>query len=196
MTSCTGSARRILGILKKVSWVENWTPNEKGRLSGFAEARRICALRAPHEMRWGRWKSQNRNNVYLSPYVEEPLNSKVIKSFVPELKNRVFCVSRFLCSMLWTFHVCFTHIRIWLWYIYIYIRTLWICPFHVSVSWVWYRWRERERERERERGGIVGWIPFLRVLTQCEMQAAPVKTWTRVTVSVFRKDNRCTTNTF
>ena len=27
-------------------------------------------------------------NVYLSPYVEEPLNSKVIKSFVPELRSR------------------------------------------------------------------------------------------------------------
>ena len=35
----------------------------------------------------GRWKSQNRKNVYLSPYVEEPLNSKVIKSFSPELRS-------------------------------------------------------------------------------------------------------------
>ena len=33
-------------------------------------------------------KSQNRKNVYLSPCVEEPLNSKVIKSFVPELRSR------------------------------------------------------------------------------------------------------------
>ena len=40
-----------------------------------------------HEM-WGRWKSQNRKNVYLSPYVEKPLNSEVIKSFVPELRSR------------------------------------------------------------------------------------------------------------
>ena len=36
----------------------------------------------------GRWKSQNRKNVYLSPYDEEPLKSKVIKSFVPELRSR------------------------------------------------------------------------------------------------------------
>ena len=36
---------------------------------------------------------------YLSPYVEKPLNSKVIKSFVPELRSRVFCVSGFLCYM-------------------------------------------------------------------------------------------------
>ena len=34
-----------------------------------------------------RWKSQNRKNVYLSPYVEETLNSKVIKSFIPELRS-------------------------------------------------------------------------------------------------------------
>ena len=47
------------------------------------------ALRRVHTC-WGggRWKNQNRKNVYLSPYVEEPLNSKVIKSFVPELRSR------------------------------------------------------------------------------------------------------------
>ena len=68
----------------------------------------------------GRWKSQNRKNVYLSPYVEEPLNSKVIKSFVPELRSRkcfsCFGIPMFYAYMLWTFYVRFTHIRIWLWY--------------------------------------------------------------------------------
>ena len=35
---------------------------------------------------------------YLSPYVEKSLNSKVIKSFVTELRSRkCFCVSGFLC---------------------------------------------------------------------------------------------------
>ena len=29
----------------------------------------------------GRWHRQNRKNLYFSPYVEEPLNSKVIKKF-------------------------------------------------------------------------------------------------------------------
>ena len=38
------------GDFEKVSFVENETPNEKGRLSGLAEARRICVLRAPHAM--------------------------------------------------------------------------------------------------------------------------------------------------
>ena len=30
---------------------------------------------------WGRWKSQHRKNVCLTPYVEKPFNSKVIKKF-------------------------------------------------------------------------------------------------------------------
>ena len=34
---------------------------------------------------------------YLSPYIEKPFNSKVIKSFVPELRSRkCFCVLGFL----------------------------------------------------------------------------------------------------
>ena len=46
------------------------------------------------------WKSQHRKIVYLSPYVEKPFNSKVIKSFVPELRSRkCFCVSGFLCAL-------------------------------------------------------------------------------------------------
>ena len=84
----------------KSQLVELRTRHEKDWLSGFAEARRICALRVPYEM-GGRWKSQNRKNVYLSPYVKEHLNSKVIKSFIPELRSRkCFCVLGFLCSML------------------------------------------------------------------------------------------------
>ena len=50
----------------------------------------------------------------LSPYVEKPLNSKVIKSFVPELRIRyVFFVFRdsYVLS-LWTFDVRFTHSHI------------------------------------------------------------------------------------
>ena len=83
-----------------------------------------------HEM-WGRgrWKSQNRKNVYLSPYVEEPLNSKIIKNFVPELRSRK----------------CFSCFEIPMFYVYM-LRTLWtfcvpvwICPFHVAMSWQWHR---------------------------------------------------------
>ena len=70
--------------------------------------------------RGGRWKIQNRKNVYLSPYVEKPLNSKVIKSFVPELRSRkcfsCFEIPMFYVYMLWTLYVHFIHRRIWLWY--------------------------------------------------------------------------------
>ena len=58
----------------------------------------------------GRWKSQNRKVVPLSPYVEKPLNSRVIKSFVPKQRSRyVFFVFRdsYVLS-LWTFDVRFT----------------------------------------------------------------------------------------
>ena len=63
---------------------------------------------------WGcRWKSQNRKNVYPSPCVEEPLNSKVIKSFVLELRSRK-CFSCFEIPMIYlymlrTFYVRFAY---------------------------------------------------------------------------------------
>ena len=52
---------------------------------------------------------------YLPPYVERPLNSKVIKRFVPELRScKCFRVSGSLCYIcaLSTFYVHFTHIRV------------------------------------------------------------------------------------
>ena len=78
--------------------------------------------------RWwggGRWTNRNRKDGYLSPYVEEPLNSKVIKSFVPELRSRmcffVFQDSYVLC---------------------IYVMNS-LCTFRISVSWLWYRQMEK-----------------------------------------------------
>ena len=80
------------------------------------------ALRRVHSCCRGgnRWKSQNRKNAYLSPYVEEPLNSKVIKSFVPGLRSHkcfsCFEIPMFCVYMVWTSHVHFTYSCIWLWY--------------------------------------------------------------------------------
>ena len=50
----------------------------------------------------------------LSPYVERPLNSKVIKSFVPELRSRYvsFEFRDSYVLSLWTFDVRFTHSHI------------------------------------------------------------------------------------
>ena len=115
VTSRTGSARRILGQL-----VELRTRHRTRRVNFRGSQRPDKFVRYGRRTRWGgRWKSQNRKNVYLSPYVEEPLNLKVIKSFVPEIRS-VFRVLRFLCSM----YICYehsmyvSHICIWLWYIW------------------------------------------------------------------------------
>ena len=115
MTSHTGSMWRILEILKKVSWVEFCLGRRQLAFACSLKSGQWPLWQVPHVLGWSRWKSQNRKNVYLSPYVEELLNSKVIKSFVPELRS-VFCKC-FLCFkipmfhvyMLWTFYVHFTY---------------------------------------------------------------------------------------
>ena len=63
-------------ILKKsVGRVENWTLDEKGWLSLA-----YGGLGQVSQEMGGKWKSQNRKIVPLSPYVKKPLNSKVIHS--------------------------------------------------------------------------------------------------------------------
>ena len=44
-------------------------------------------------------------------------------------------------------------------------------------------------------GRIIGFIPFPRVLVQCEMQSVSSKIWTRVAVSISYNDNHYTTGT-
>ena len=66
---------------------------------------------------WWGWGSDGKVSIerwYLSSYVEKPFNSKVIKSFVPELRSRK-CFSCFRIPMLsiwvlWTFYVHFTYL--------------------------------------------------------------------------------------
>ena len=82
------------------------------RLS-FACSRRPWAVVARDVEGGGRLKSQNRENVYLSPYVDEPLKSKVIENFVPELRSRK-CFSCFEIPMFYVIYICtlyvhFTH---------------------------------------------------------------------------------------
>ena len=94
---------RKLIELRPASGEDGWLSLARGDLCGGCHT---C---------WGcGWKSQDRKNVYLSPYVEEPLNSKVIKSFVPELRSRyVFFEYRdSYVLFLWTFDVRFTHSHI------------------------------------------------------------------------------------
>ena len=108
MTSCNESARGRFGGFwrKSVSWVPS--SEEEGWLS---LARRSQASGLVSVV-WGRWKSQHRK-VYLPPYVEKPFYSKVIKSFVPELRSRkcfsCFGIPKFYVYMLWTFYVRFAY---------------------------------------------------------------------------------------
>ena len=65
MTSCTGGFEK-----KSVSWVLRF--EEEGWLSLAHSGLVAGATRVVG----GRWKSQQRKNVYLSPYVEEPFKLK------------------------------------------------------------------------------------------------------------------------
>ena len=94
--TCLGGRRLVFASLRRPLW---WVQHVLGGGDEKARIERLC----------------------LSPYVEKPLKSKVIKSFVPELRSRYvfFRISRFLCSI-------FMDIR---------------CTFlHIAISWQWYRW--------------------------------------------------------
>ena len=106
-----------LGDFEKVSRVELSPASGENGWHSLARRGQASGLCGRCHTCWGegKWKSQNRKNVYLSPYVEEPLNSKVIKSFVPELRIvSVFRVSR-------SYVLCYIYMNI-------------ICPFRVAIS--------------------------------------------------------------
>ena len=117
MTSCTGSVRGgFRGIWKKsVSWVESCGPKEEGWLSLARRSQASGLVAGATSVGWvggGRWKSQHRKIVPLLLMSKKPLNSKVIKTFVPELRIRqvffVFLDSYVLCiyvmNILCAFH--------------------------------------------------------------------------------------------
>ena len=88
MTSCTGSVGWGFLRFEKKLLVE-FLPRKK--TVDFRSSPRPCGrcrtwFGADGKVSIERW--------YLSPYVEKPLNSKVIKSFVPELRSRK-CFSYF-----------------------------------------------------------------------------------------------------
>ena len=78
-------ARRILGDLRKVSELSSRS-EEDCWLSGLAEARPVALSRV--RTWFGTDGKVSIERWYLSPYVEKPLNSKIIKSFVPERRSR------------------------------------------------------------------------------------------------------------
>ena len=119
MTSRTRSARKIWGDFEKVSGVETRHRMRRVDFRLLAKALGRCRTR----WGWGgRWKGQHRKIVPLSPNVEKLLNSKVIKSFVPEQRSRksfpCFEIPMFYVIYIWTSHVHFAYSCIWLWYSY------------------------------------------------------------------------------
>ena len=121
-----------------MSWGCKWRHAPEARAEDFGDFEEISELRNAvgrrrvtfASLQWpfggchtcwgvGRWKSQTRMNMYLSPYVEEPLNSKVIKSFLPKLRSgkcfSCFGIPMFYVYMLWTLYV-HLNIHVWLYY--------------------------------------------------------------------------------
>ena len=102
------------GNLKKVRRVETRHRTKSVDFRLLAEALGRCRTR------WGgrRWKNQHRKIVPLSPFVEKPLNSKVIKSYEPELRSRKY-------------FSCFEIPRCYLYGYSMYVL-------HIAISWLWY----------------------------------------------------------
>ena len=107
MTSCTGSVRGGFWEIWKGQLVEFWLG---GRRLTFARSPMPCGrcrtwFGGDGKVSIERW--------YLSPYVKKPFNSKVIKTFVRELRSRkrfsCFRIPMFYVHMLWTFYVRFTY---------------------------------------------------------------------------------------
>ena len=109
MASCTRRARGGFWI-KSLSWV--LPRRKKVDFCLYAEARPVALWRVPHVLVGGDGKVCI-ERLCLSPYVEKPFNSKVIKSFVPELWSRkcfsCFGIHVFYVYMLWTSYVRFTY---------------------------------------------------------------------------------------
>ena len=107
---------------EKLSWVESWRKTVDFRL--LTEARPVALWQVPHMLGGAADGKTSIERLCLSPYVEKPFNSKVIKSFVPELRSRK---------------------RIPVFYIYMSMNI--ICTFHISISWVCYKVKSFQTEK-------------------------------------------------
>ena len=98
MTSRTGSARRIWGIWRKLVELRLDTGRD-----GWLSLARGGLGQVSHKMGVGADEKAGIERMCISlPYVEEPLNSKVIKSLVPEERSRK-CFSCFEIPMFYLY---------------------------------------------------------------------------------------------
>ena len=128
MTSCTGSVCGGFRGFEESELVEFKRPN--GRVEFLPRKKTVDFRSSPRPCGGcGTWFETDGKVVIerlcLSfPHVEKPFNSKVIKSFVPELRCRK-CFSCFGIPML---SICA------LWTLWTFCVPVWICLFHVSTS--------------------------------------------------------------
>ena len=126
-------ARRILGGFEKSQLVESCRPKKKGDFLLLAKALQQSA----HVLAGGgpdvkvsieRW--------YLSPHVEKPFNSKVIKSFVPELRSRK-CFSCFGIPMFYVYmsYESFTYRYEYVYFTYPYLATLHLASLNFLIQY-------------------------------------------------------------
>ena len=127
MTSRTGSAWRIWGIWRKLEKLRRDTEREG---LTFACSRRPWAGVARDA---GADEKARIERVYFSLLVEKPLNSKVMKCFVPELRSRK-CFSCFEIPMLYIYI-----------YIYIYIYVNIPCTFRIFMYMAMVHYIHRNR---------------------------------------------------
>ena len=128
-------ARRILGIWEK-SESRVLASEEDGWLSELAEAFR----RVLHVMGGGADGKVAIERLCLSlHYVEKPFNSKVIRSFVTELRSRkcFFCFGIPMLSIYVRYEhsMSISYIHVWVWYIYMCVCLCVCVSVCVSVKW-------------------------------------------------------------
>ena len=112
MTSRTGSARRILGFWKS-QFVELRPASGEDRWLSLARRSKASGLCGGYRTRWVADEKARIEKMFLSPYIEEPLNSTLIKSFVPEQRVRkcfsCFEIHTFYVIYKWTLYVHFAY---------------------------------------------------------------------------------------
>ena len=158
------------GDLKKVSEL-NFSLRGRRLISGLAEALR--RVRGQME------KLSLKDCAYLSPFVKKPFNSKVIKSFIPKLRNRkcfsCFGILKLSMCVMDIMHVLRTGMNMSISRIHILLCNS--LPGYLVIY-----------------GETIVWcVRFRSVLTLCKRQTTLSKIWTRVTVFIYNSHNRWTT---
>ena len=101
------------GRFEKSQLVEFWHPGRTVGFRGSPKPGQWPFGRSRTRWGWGADGTVSIERLCISPHVEKPFNSKVIKSFVPELRSRkcfsCFGIPMLYMNILWTLYVRFTY---------------------------------------------------------------------------------------